>query len=465
MKTLRIIIICMFFAVIAIPLVTFNWEENVVSEIDNSELTNNPFGDNYEGTGGITDALEDYVQDRIGFRDEMILAYTVLHDKMFGEMVHPLYMYGKDDYVFMKTEQNTRYNEYHESFVEMLGKIQDYCEEREVPFLFMINPSKTSVLREELADGINYNNDWLAQFEQRLEEEGINYIDTTEVLKEKEQEGEEVFNRQYNAGHWNDLGAFYGVNALLEQMKADFPDVHINSKDEFTVEQRLNESLQVSQFPIHEYEPFFVPNTEVLYLQDNYKAELEMNEQYHSFGYMINEEREDSPKTLVFQGSYMFGMGYKFMANSLGEYIAVHDYFNVFDFEYYYNIFQPEYVIFEVAEDTVNGSYFPQEGMEEMKLNPVLASFGDLEEEVHDIDECTIERQTGETLTRLTVTGLEGSGNCAYLILNGTELDLIWDEEEEKYTVTVENDMLAGEDMQLITIDEDAGIKLIYRLK
>ena len=30
----------------------------------------------------------------------MITAYTVLNDRLFGKMVHPIYEYGKDGYVF-----------------------------------------------------------------------------------------------------------------------------------------------------------------------------------------------------------------------------------------------------------------------------------------------------------------------------------------------------------------------------
>lgn len=48
MKKLQIVFIVLFFALLALPLVFFNWEENVVSEIDNRQLTNNPFGPNAE---------------------------------------------------------------------------------------------------------------------------------------------------------------------------------------------------------------------------------------------------------------------------------------------------------------------------------------------------------------------------------------------------------------------------------
>ena len=38
--------IVLFFVLLAVPMVLFNWEENVVSEIDNRKLTNNPAGPN-----------------------------------------------------------------------------------------------------------------------------------------------------------------------------------------------------------------------------------------------------------------------------------------------------------------------------------------------------------------------------------------------------------------------------------
>ena len=155
MKKIRIIFICAFFVIIAVPIITFNWKENVVSEIDNRELTNNPFGDNYvsDGSTDLTDAIEDYLQDRIGLRDEMITAYTVLNDRLFHEMVHPTYEYGKDGYVFGKTGNNVVFSDYHVQFADMVEKIQTYCEERSIPFVFVFDPSKSTVLWETY-DGI-----------------------------------------------------------------------------------------------------------------------------------------------------------------------------------------------------------------------------------------------------------------------------------------------------------------------
>lgn len=304
MKKIKIGTIIIFIVLLFIPILKFNWKENVVSEIDNRTLTNNPLGPNYQPENDdddLTDALDNYLQDRIGFRDQMIYLYTVANDKLFDKMVHPTYTYGKDGYVFFNAERQPEFNEYHATFIDMIEKIQDYCEARNVPFLFVFEPAKISVLQDELQEGINYNNDWVQDFMKELDRRDINYVDNTSLLKEKMEEGENVFNKKYNAGHWNDLGAFYGVNNVLDALKAWYPTIHINQKDEFDITERLNTSLMVSEFPIHEYEPVFTPKAKVDDITDRYAKDIVLNEQFPHFQYVINEKRkeEGAPKASI----------------------------------------------------------------------------------------------------------------------------------------------------------------------
>ena len=465
MKKIKVITIILFLVILAIPVLTFNWKENVVSDIDNRKLTNNPFGDNYESSGktDMTGAIESYVQDRIGLRSQMITTYTLLYDKVFGEMVHPSYMYGKDGYVFSPVG-HTEFSEYHVAFADMIKKIQDYCEQRGVPFVFMFEPSKATVLQDMLADGINYNNDWVTQLFNELDKRDINYVDNTGLMIEKTEEGEEVFNKKYNAGHWNDLGAFYGVNNVLENLKRFYPQIRINEKSDFDIEEKLNTSLLVSKFPIHEYEPIFTPHYNVTDLTKEYKGEVQLDSQYRAFLYYINEQKKESgsPKTLVFQGSYINGMGYKFLANSLGEYIAVHDYQNIINFDYYFNLFRPECVIFEVAEYTILDSYFDYEGMVNIELNPVLTTFDSFSAEIHSISECAIQMDKKEKTTVLTVEGLPEETSYAYLQTgDGTVFDLKKSSDGDDFSVTVDNSV-KSDGLKIITVDINSSIRIIY---
>ena len=157
------------------------------------------------------------MNDRIGLRSDMIRIYVTANNSLFHKMVHPSYVYGKDDYVFLDSGGNLEFWDFHIAFADMVEQIQLYCEERNVPFLFVFDPAKTSILQEELEEGWNYNNEWVARFKAELDKRGIHYIDNTDLLMEKTERGEVVFNKQYDAGHWNDLGAFYGVNHMLEE--------------------------------------------------------------------------------------------------------------------------------------------------------------------------------------------------------------------------------------------------------
>lgn len=459
MKKLRILVSVLFFGILLTPVILMNRTENVTSEIDNRNLTNNPFGENFEWNENtdITVEIESYLQDRIGFRDDMITEYTVLNDQLFHEMVHPTYMYGQDGYVFSKLGMNQRYGEYQEIFADMVKTIQDYCEERNVPFLFVFNPSKASVLDDKLPMGLNYDSSWVTEFMEALDARGVNYADNTKLLKEKTAEGEAVFNQKYNAGHWNDLGAFYGVNHMLEQFQREIPEIHVNEKSEFHEEDILNTSLMVSRFPIEEYEPVFSGKMELEDVTSVYDAEVKRDDRYRHFAYIRNPERraEGAPKVLVFQGSYMNGMGYKFLENSFGEYIAVHDYQNVIDFDYYYNIFQPEAVIFEVAEYVFNDTYFYSEKMKNMKLNPAWESLEQLLEVEEDLSDLSVEVQEGDSLVTVQFRNLPVMTQYAYLQSGGKVFDLKRqsDDGDVRYEVTLDKKWYMPETWTVLTTD------------
>lgn len=404
MKIAQRVTILLFTLLILVPLATFNFEPESISEVDNRMLAENPFTSREKG---LKQRIEKYVNDRIGLRDEMILGYTILNDRLFGKMVHPSYSYGKDGFVFGGgVTVDVAYNEYHEAFADMVKQIQNYCEARNVPFLFVFEPAKPAVLREYIAEGIHYDRGWVDVFFQALDERNIRYVDNTVTLTEKHRDGEMVFNQKYDANHWNDLGALYGCNAVLEELQEDFPQIHLTQEGDYTIDKELQSSLQTSRFPIHEEVPKISIGFGSLDDQtEKYSAELERNNSFREFGYIVNEERlaEGSPRALVFQGSYMNLYGYKFLENGLGQYIYVHDYQNILNIDYYFNIFQPECVVFEVAEYTFLDVYFSYDKMVALDLNDSLeSSLTDCElidEKLHTND---IVVEEGEALTKIT---------------------------------------------------------------
>lgn len=418
MKAVKAITIIIFSLVLLLPLVTFNFEEGAISEIDNRALQDNPL----TAEGDLTENVDNYISDRIGFRDEMILSYTVLNDTLFNKMVHPSYSYGKDGYVFgagVTTVTYSQYTEYHEAFADMVAEVQKYCDERSVPFLFVFNPAKPAVYSEHLADGINYGRVWVDELFSALDERGVNYLDNTETLIEAKNAGNAVFNRKYDANHWNYLGAYYGTNAILKKLSEAVSGVYINTLDDLVIEQELQTTLMVSKFPINENVPKITVNSSAVNNTASFSAELRTHSSYRTIGCYENSQRrsEGAPRALVFQGSYMNGYGAEYLANAFSEYVHIHDYQNIMDIPYYFNIFTPDCVVFEVAEYTFSDTYFDFERMSDFNL-PVAYSDEIKNSDSHvrqtlSAENVSVER--GETLTKI-VWNNSDTASAAWLI-------------------------------------------------
>src|SRR5699024_12291794 len=69
-----------------------------------------------------------------------------------------------------------------------------------ISFLFVLNPEKAAVYPDKLRDGIHYDRSWVQQFEQKLDELGVNYIDNTQLLQDRRAEGDRKSTR-LNSSH------------------------------------------------------------------------------------------------------------------------------------------------------------------------------------------------------------------------------------------------------------------------
>ena len=355
-----------FLTLLLIPLVKTNTEHNVKSELDNRKLVEFPEMDDT----GYEKSIEKYLQDRIGFRDTMVTGYQLVNNITSGELTRT-YTFGQDGYAFFHMHNNILYGDYHKKFAEAVRTMQEYCESRGAKFYFLFNPEKISVYRRFLPVGVNYNDGWVDEMLEYMEELGVHYVSNKDLLTALSYD-ERVYNWKYDAGHWNDLGAFYGTNNLLKRIGEDFPAVKEYSLDEWDVSTTTSLYYTNSRFPVKEEVPVFTLKTGWRNETERF-ADIKLNEKYRSFRYYVNEaENADQyPKLLVFQGSYYNSRSTFFVGRS-SEYIGVHDYQNVFNLDYYFNIFQPDVVVFEAAEYTFNDEYFDSGIMENLQYNPAI---------------------------------------------------------------------------------------------
>lgn len=372
MKGSYIFRIVVFIAIMVIPVLNINLKSEQVSDIDNrklteaSEILENDF----------TTTFESYLNDRIGFRTEMINIYTRSMDKIFNYMVHPSYQYGKDGYVYSYLAREGFDKRFQDIYSDFILDMQNYCKARGIEFLYALEPSKITVYDEHLPTGTKYENFNINYLLQQLEEKNVNHIYTGEALIANKEEYQ-LYDIKFDANHWNETGAIVAMNAILEKLNEQNPLIDKFDFSKYEVGTRLNTTLPVSYFPINEETYIYdLLDTSVKEI-DIFRDRIKISEQHGLFSHYINEANKDAPRVLVFAGSYFNGKE-KFLTPSFSEYIKVHNYFNVLDYDYYINLFNPDIVIFESTEYTHTDTYFPTDQMEKATYNKYLPSYTDL---------------------------------------------------------------------------------------
>lgn len=299
MRKFKIIFITIFSSILFMPIVFLNWDKNVVSTMDNRKLTEFPELSTFNNE--TIDQALNFIDDRIYGREYLINKNTELNDKLFNLMIHPIYTYGQDGYVFFGMSEKN-YTDYHTAFANTIVTLRDYVESRGAKFYVVINPEKTSVYTRYLPKGVNYNRDYMIKIEDILTNNNIDFVDNTDLLTEKSY-SEQVYNKQYDAGHWNDLGAFYGVNNAISLMKKDFPKMDNLTLDNFNISYEKENYLAVSKFKIDDTVPkFTLKETNFIDLTDNYISDVVVDSQNNMFSYIKNNtaNAENLEKGLVF---------------------------------------------------------------------------------------------------------------------------------------------------------------------
>ncbi len=358
-KLTNIIFIAVFLACLIVPALFLNTKPMQISEIDNKLLTEWP---GLDITLKTNTRVEDYLNDRIGFRTQAIEAYTELNDKLFHVMVHPLFMYGKDGQIFYKEAtyikgyQHMNTDEaYLDSFVDFLKATDDYLKEKDIEFLYFLCPDKKTIYPEYFPDSIHVNNanpgitDYM---DGKLKESGIDYIIPVNELKEAKKT-EVVYNRLYDATHWNEDGAFLGHQLIDARIQAAFDDVPPLVKDDYEKSMEHMDTLDVAKFTIDEDVPHYALLNDTSNDMTGYMYETAAFEDNTFYCHFTNPECGNNRRLLVFCDSY-FGNYHKFYQNRFSEVYFVH-WHNYKYLQYYVNLFFPDMVIYETAERSITG--------------------------------------------------------------------------------------------------------------
>ena len=358
---------------IAVPVALLNTEPRSFSEPDNRYCVEWPEGEDLTFTEWAA-GVDAYVSDRIGLRKQMMSLYMKGNDEAFGILDHPDFDYGTNGYLFHSFDFYVADDEYVTLYANYIVQMQQYCQQRGIPFLYVNTPSKEFVYSEYIPDDMPMKHNIFEVIEPILQDAEVEYLDLTETLVQAKESGHQVFNVFYDPGHWNTEGAFIGSNAILAKLAEMGIDVEQCDFKDYNVDKVFVEYQTSSVYPINKYFDRYVhkqDGSEAVRLPE-YEDALEVNEWAPQRYIWQNESLEDGANLLMFQGSYFNNEGTS-LYNQFNRANLVHDYLNVMNLAYYIDVFQPDVVIFESADYAVRDGYYNEWDLTYADLPPVFA--------------------------------------------------------------------------------------------
>lgn len=236
----NIIFIVLFVLILLVPSVSMPFFANA-QNTEKRELAEFPglFSD-----GGINAAFSsefnDWVNDRIGFRSNLIYANTVIDRKIFGQSNVEKVVLGKDGWLFFSDTLDDYYgietlsDDELMQIAENIKGIQDYFEENGISFVFTIVPNKNTLYPEYMKD-YYVQGDTEGNFEKivtKLKEENINYADIYNEFNAKT----EIYYQRYDS-HWNYEGAYIGYKTIMDKTWKDynrFDQIGFNEREDWS---------------------------------------------------------------------------------------------------------------------------------------------------------------------------------------------------------------------------------------
>ena len=358
-KIKNCIFIVMFMAMLIVPAVLMDHEKYKSSDIDNKTLTEWP---GFSMDTETIRTIEDYVDDRIGFRSQAILGYTKASNDIFKVMVHPLFMYGQNDHIYYKDPAYIaayqRLNtdpEYMDSFVDFLEKTNEYLKSKNIKFVYFLAPDKKSIYPEYFPKSIHVKQDESSVIEymsSRLSGTDIEYvIPYEELLAAKE--NQVIYNQKYDATHWNEFGSFIGQKLLDDKIQQWFDDIKPLSADDYSLNYEKRTNLDQSDFPIDDDVPVYTLNVDTSQDASGYLAGDIKISVPTFYAHYMNPEVTNGKRIVIFTDSY-FATYSKYYTNRFSEVFYIHR--QNFEYvQYMVNLLFPDVVVYETAERSITG--------------------------------------------------------------------------------------------------------------
>ncbi len=205
-------------ALLVVPALLTNVKPDQVSVAENRKLAE-PVSIS-EGLSAYMTGLNSYVNDRIGFRNQMVALYNEFTINVLPPRNDQV-IFGSDGWLFFSEELSdyTGLNNNQESVeyaVQVLNALDSWCKENGSRFVFMVGPNKSSVYDCYMPDYVvKSETSFLDALTARLEHENILFVNPQNTLIADRDSGELYMKLD---SHWNAYGAEYAIHDLLLQL-------------------------------------------------------------------------------------------------------------------------------------------------------------------------------------------------------------------------------------------------------
>jgi len=328
---------------------------NLVLIVNVKNQTAPEFQSDSENSFTTLNKLKNYYSENFGFKTTLANKYLNIKSNVLKETPLPeKVVFGKENWFFIGDYyQNTLNQAFGNSdisdsmFEEISNKLKqtnNYLTEKNIKFYVVIAPNKNNIYKEYLPYQFEYNKTALQLLETYLAKHNPNlrFINLTETLQ-KQKHNNTLYIK--TDSHWNDLGAFYGYRAIVEEIKKD---VNINTVE--LKDYKISEEIS-TEFDITRQINYPIKDTKITLTKIEKSKTKAIQPEENIYRHYVNPEND---KTLILHRDSYANALTQFINESFGEsyYLTGYD-LNIDLIEKT----KPDVVIFELIErDIINWS-------------------------------------------------------------------------------------------------------------
>ena len=193
---------------------------------------------------------EDFFNDHFGFRSQLLYYHNLITVKYFHTSPTDKVILGHRDWLFMAKEtENRNVVDYFRALKpftaaelrewrQLLMQRWSWLRKRGIAYLFVIVPNKSTIYPEYMPAAVRrlHRQSRMDQLLAVLKKEGdFPTFDLRETLLAAKR-SQRIYHK--TDSHWNELGAYFAYQKIMEKLAKDFPDLKVAALNEFSIESR-----------------------------------------------------------------------------------------------------------------------------------------------------------------------------------------------------------------------------------